>query len=158
MIKNIIMLVLFSSFILSCSNKGDDDTVKNVPFEELQSGGFSGIMNKKQVVIKNQSDYETLMNEVYYNQDKMPVIPEVDFTKNYLVAVAVGARNTGGYAIQITGITESSSGMTVSVTETSPGKNCVVTESITYPYQIVKIPKTDKEVKFKTKQFIKDCQ
>jgi hypothetical protein len=60
--------------------------------------------------------------------------------------------------VAIDSITEGSSSISVNVTETTPGPNCVVTEALTKPFSIVKIPKTDKKPVFKSKQIVKDCQ
>ena len=69
----------------------------------------------------------------------------------------MGPRNTGGYSVNVDKIAEEENRIVVFVTESSPGKDCIVTQAITYPYQIVKIKKTDKEIVFKTKQDVRDC-
>jgi len=158
MFKNILIfsLVLISSLAFSCSNQGDDES--NVPFEVLLESNFSSVSDKRHLLIKNSEDYQKLMSEVYANLDQMPRIPDADFTKNYIIAVFMGPRSTGGYSVSIDKIKESSSRITVYTVENSPGKNCVVTQGESRPYIIVRIPKIDKEVKFKTKEIIKDCQ
>jgi len=156
MFKNFLILVLFSSLALSCSNQGEEEII--IPFEVIHGGSYSAIGDKRQVVIKNNDDYQKLMSEVYANLDQMPRIPEVDFSRNYVVAVFMGTKNTGGYAINFDKIIKRTNDLTVSVYETSPGAKCVVTDAITQPYEIVKIPKIDKTVKFKTKLRVKECQ
>jgi hypothetical protein len=97
------------------------------------------------------------MQDVYKNLDQMPRIPVVDFTKNSLIAVFIGTRNTGGYLVTIDSITESSKNLNVEVLETTPGKNCMTPDVLTAPYTIVKVPKTDKKAVFKYSQKVKDC-
>jgi hypothetical protein len=88
----------------------------------------------------------------------MPKIPEVDFTKNCVIAVFMGDKNTGGYAINFDKVIKRTDALTVSVFETSPGVKCIVTQAITRPYEIAKIPKLDMSVKFKAKLRVSECQ
>ncbi len=149
--------VLFLSLIfIACSNQGSDET--KLSMEIVMDGTYSGVEDKRELLINTNDEYQKLMNEVYKNLDQMPRIPVVDFTKNSLVAVFIGNRSSGGFMVIIDSITEGSKSISVNVTESTPGKNCVVTEAITRPYTIVKIPKTEKKPIFKTKQIVKDCQ
>jgi len=150
----LLLLIAFLGF--SCSNQGEEEVV--VPFEVIHGGSYCSIVDKRQVVIKNNDDYQKLMNEVYKDLDQMPIIPEVDFTKNYVIAVFMGAKNTGGYAINFDKVIRRTGDLTVSVFETSPGAKCVVTQAVTHPYEIAKIPMIDKNIKFKTKQRVNECQ
>ena len=161
--KNIFLflILLFTSFVLlpgfsGCSGQGSDET--KLAMEIVMDGTFSSVDDKRELLINTNEQYQALMSDVYKNLDQMPRIPVVDFSKNSLVAVFVGPRNTGGYLVIIDSITEGSKNISVNVTESTPGKNCVVTEGITKPFSIVKIPKTDKKPIFKTKQIVKDCQ
>ena len=154
------VLIIYISFlsILACSSKGsENESDGNIKFEVIKEGPISGFTDEKMMVINNNDDYQKIMTIVYYNLDQMPIIPEVDFTKSILILTAMGTKNTGGYTIGIDNISKSGSKVTVNLTETSPGKNCVNTESITSPYQIVKIKKTDKEIKFNISRKVKDC-
>lgn len=158
MVKNIFIssVVLLSTLAFSCSNQGDDES--NVSFEVVLESSFSSVSDKRQVVIRNNEDYQKLLNEVYKDLDQMPRFPDADFTRNSIIAVFSGPKSTGGYSVSVDKIKESSGKITVNVIETAPGKNCKVTEMESRPYIIVRIPKADKDVKFKTKEIVKDCQ
>ena len=142
--------------IIGCSNVGSDD--KKLPMEIVIDGTFSAIDERREVLINDNEKYQALMNEHYKNLDQMPRIPVVDFTKNSVVAVFIGPKDNGGYIVAIDSINEGSSSLSVNVSEIAPGKNCNVTQAISKPFTIVKIPKTDKKPVFKTKQIVKDCQ
>ena len=103
-------------------------------------------------------EYDKLMKDVYANLDQVPKTPFINFEKNTLVAVFIGARNSGGYMVNIDSINEGSKNLTVFVTETKPGKSCVVTDAITKPFVIVKIPKTDKKPVYKYNEIVNECQ
>ena len=157
----IFSILIFSSVLTSinfvaCSNLGSDET--KLPMEIVMDGTFSAIDDKREVLINNNEQFQSLMNEIYKNLDQIPRTPVVDFTKNSVIAVFIGTRSNGGFMVAIDSITEGSNSISVNITENTPGINCVVTEAITKPFSIVKIPKTDKKPVFKTKQIVKDCQ
>lgn len=157
--KTIILFLLVTSAVsvfVSCSGEGGNG--KKLPMEIVINGTFSGVEDKREMILNTNEEYQKIMSEVYKNLDQMPRIPVVDFTKYTLVAVFIGSRNTGGYMVDIDSINDGSKLITVNVTESTPGKNCSVTEALTRPYTIVKIPKTDKKPVFNTKQIVKDCQ
>ena len=153
-------ILLISAFLLSavisaCSSQGNDE--KKLPMEIILDGTYSAIEEKREVLLNNNDDYQKLMTEVYKNLDQMPRIPVVDFNKNSVIAVFIGNRSNGGFMVSIDSITEGKN-LTVNITETTPGSNCMVTDAITRPFSLVKIPKTDSKPVFKTKQIVKDCQ
>jgi len=152
----ILIPLLFTLLFTACQGSGSEGA--KVPFEVIHSGSYSAITEKRELIINSDADYQKLMIEVYKNLDQMPRIPVVDFKKNSLVAVFMAQKTSGGYMINIDSITESSVGLTVNVTESSPGKGCTVTDALTQPYEIVKIPKTEEKTVFKFKQIVKDCQ
>ncbi|NOS86813.1 MAG: protease complex subunit PrcB family protein [Ignavibacteria bacterium] len=155
---NIILLTAFiiSTVIAGCSSQGNDE--KKLPMEIILDGTYSAIEEKREILLNNNDDYQKLMTQVYSNLDQMPRIPVVDFNKNSVVAVFIGNRSNGGYMVVIDSISEGSKNLTVNITETTPGKNCMVTDAITRPFSLVKIPKTELKPVFKTKQIVKDCQ
>jgi hypothetical protein len=135
-----------------------DGEEKKVPAEIVLNGTFCSVDEKREAVVNSNDELNKLMVDVYRNLDQVPKSPVVDFNKNTLIAVFIGARNTGGYMVDIDSVTEGSKNLTVNVTETKPGKSCVVTEAITKPFTIVKIPKTDKKPVFKYKEIVSECQ
>jgi hypothetical protein len=51
----------------------------------------------------------------------------------------MGKKNTGGYSIGIESAVETEANIIINVKESSPETNSMVTQSITYPYCVVKI-------------------
>ncbi|MBE2217635.1 MAG: protease complex subunit PrcB family protein [Ignavibacteria bacterium] len=156
--SKVIYLILSAVVITLVSCSGMDGEIKKVPAEMILSGTFCAIDTKREEVINNKDEYDKLMKDVYANLDQVPKTPFVNFEKNTLVAVFTGARNSGGYMVNIDSITEGSKNLTVFVTETKPGKSCVVTDAITKPFVIVKIPKTDKKPVYKYNEIVNECQ
>jgi hypothetical protein len=153
---SVVLISAIAALAFSCSSQGEEEKI--ISFEVIHGGPYTSIADKREVVITNNADYQKLMSEVYSNLDQMPRIPDVDFTKNDVVGVFMGAKSNGGYSINVDKVIKRSDAVTVSVYETSAGKNCSVTEAITQPYEIVKVPKLNQKVKFLYKQRVKDCQ
>lgn len=147
--------IIFSLAAFSCSSQGEEETI--IPFEVILSGSYASVSVPKQVAVTNNDDYQKLMAEVYANLDQMPKIPDVDFTKYEVAAVFMGTKNTGGYTVNFDKLIKRNDAVTCAVFETSPGKNCINTEVLSQPYEIIKFPKADKKIKFLLKQRIKDC-
>lgn len=153
---SILVVVVISALAFSCSNQGEEE--KAVSFEVIHGGPFGSITDKREVLVTNNDDYMKLMNEVYSNLDQMPRIPDVDFSKNDVIAVFLGARSEGAYTINVDKVIKRSDAVSCYVFETKPGANCVVTMSTSQPYEIVKVPKLNQKVKFVFKQRTQDCK
>lgn len=105
---------------------------------EIDNGNNSGFIEKQQLVIKNKTDFKTYWKEAYSNYLKVPELPEIDFSKKMLILVALGERTSGGFDVKIASIFEGQkNSLLINVKETAPGDNCVTTEALTYPYQLI---------------------
>ncbi|MBC7341638.1 MAG: protease complex subunit PrcB family protein [Clostridia bacterium] len=58
-----------------------------------------------------------------------------------IVLVTMGARPTGGYSIKVEKVRRTQDAWIIEVTTHVPGPHDVVTQVITYPYQLIRIPK-----------------
>jgi hypothetical protein len=59
----------------------------------------------------------------------------------YYIFIGAGEKNTGGYDIRVTDVVKTGDEITILVAEESPGKDDMVMQVITYPYQIIRISK-----------------
>ena len=128
-------------------------------FKTISHGQYSGFSEAKNYAITNTNDWQSLWNKVYGNVLSKPPLPEVDFNKSMVIAVSLGSKPTGGYDIKITGVKEREAEglIAISVEESSPGKDCIVSQALTSPYHIIETEKTDKEVVFDTQKVVLDC-
>jgi hypothetical protein len=72
----------------------------------------------------------------------VPTIPDIDWKRHVLVVAALGEVPTGGWAARITLITEKPDHVLVRVNLRSPALTDFVPQVISYPTDIVCIPKT----------------
>lgn len=109
----------------------------------VTNGGGSGFTAPQQVVFKNMADLRAWCAR---GSIQLPIQPRVDFTSEDVLAVSMGTKPTGGYAIKITKATLMTGGITggrcfVEVTETTPAPGQPVTMALTSPFHMVRVPK-----------------
>ena len=140
-----LMFILIGLFILIIAC----DKIKNEPlqFTSINKGFFSPINEKSEHVFTEPSELKKLITE------EIPV----NFSNEMLIAVFMGNRNTGGFATEITSVTNLGNSIEVNVTETSPGRRCMTVQALTQPYHIIKTAKMTKQVIFNYKSEVKDC-
>ena len=84
--------------------------------------------------------------------------PEIDFERHTLLAVASGARPSGGYSVAVQSVWEAESHVEVVALELRPfGRKCTVTAIVTYPVAFALIPRTNKSVRFTIKRADSMC-
>ena len=136
----------------SCQNKVTERISKQgaLQFETVAKEYHGGYGQRNDLVIKDDVAWKDLWNKTYSHIIPMPNLPQVDFRKEMIIAVYMGARNSGGFSIDIASIQDLGSSIEVSVKEIVPfSGQGIVTMALTQPYHIVKVPKQDKKVVFR---------
>lgn len=150
------MIRLFASciFILSSCGVGQKTSSnqllqETIAFKTLHEDFFGGYTDSKFIVITDKKSLTQVYNLI--NKGKFPEIktPEINFDKEMVVALFLGEKNSGGYAISVEKIFNTSNKTYVVYKETSPKPGEMVTTVMTQPFTIAKIPKTSKEIVFK---------
>lgn len=150
---NLILIFIISVIISSCSSSQP----KPVSFTIVTQGGNSGYTKKQRIVVKNKADFENMWQNLYINFSDKPAVPDVDFTKQTVIGVFFGEYMSGGSSIGVKSVNANDEGIIVTVEEITPGSNCVTTDVITQPYQIISIPKAISPVKFVTINTVRNC-
>lgn len=112
---------------------------KNIRFETLWRNNYGGYAERGNFVIKSAADWKDTW-------DAMP--DDINFAEQMLIAVSMGERNTGGYAVEIMTVVEKPARLEISVKYIVPGKGVLVMQALTQPHHIIKLKRTDKEVMF----------
>ncbi|MDQ6531900.1 protease complex subunit PrcB family protein [Flavobacterium sp. LHD-85] len=152
-----IMLGLFVAFGFSaCSLNDGNNYVDCGANTVVNFTGFPFSCNYSEKTQQNNSaaiviGSEEKMNEYFTkHNNSCPVAsdPTIDFTKEYLVGIFAGAKPTTGYKIVISSIVENNCEIVVNYYEKAPAAGENVTQTPTYPYDFVLIPKTTKGMIF----------
>ncbi|NMG08385.1 protease complex subunit PrcB family protein [Brasilonema sp. UFV-L1] len=120
----------------------------NISFTTIARGNDSGYQSASQImVINNSEQWIDLWQQHTYNTEPPPPVPQVDFTRYSVVAVFAGEKPTGGYSVEILSVETSGSQtqkqLAITVQQRQPGAGDFVTEALTYPYHMIRIPKID---------------
>ena len=113
---------------------------------ELAAGAYSGIQDKRQVVVRDAAAWEALW-KAHGADAKMP---EVDFGRQMVIGIFMGSAPGGCHGTGIRGVYPSNGKLVVSFFERYPveGQDVVCTKAITTPYQLVVVPRSDLPVVF----------
>ena len=124
------------------------DAGGKISIRTLAKGAFSGVMDSKQEVIKDQTAWEKFWSAHCASAKPAPPIPAVDFAKEMVIAVTMGKKNSGGYAIEITGVETMANHLNILVKRTSPAPGAITIAALTAPFHFVVVPKSDLRPEF----------
>jgi hypothetical protein len=140
---------------------------KAVPMMRLRSclplpcsfASNSGLDDSLRVVIRDREAWGEMWKQIHRRGPwPVPELPEIDFSQEMVIIVALGSRPTGGYAIFIDGVYEQDGRLEIKVSSQSAGKSCMVTQSVTQPVDIVGIPKSATPTVFIENDVVHECK
>ncbi|PVW15643.1 protease complex subunit PrcB family protein [Marixanthomonas spongiae] len=147
--------LLFLSVLLFMACKGgqsnSNDTIQNVPFEEVVSGSQSKIETPQRKIIANQNELESLFKKINSTRSPEISIPKVDFEKHQLAFINMGQTSTGGYTVSVERIEKTDSNVVVHIGGTSPNPGDNVTMALTTPFTLVQFAKQELPIVFEPK-------
>lgn len=124
----------------------------------------SGIGDPLRIVIRNRDDWREMWKRIHSPDaehdpiSELPPLPQIDFSREMVVVVALGARATGGYDVIVEGAYQRNDRLEIVVRSMSPGKGCFSVQMITQPVDIVRLPKTERSVVFRENEVVHECK
>jgi len=119
---------------------------------------YSGLDKQARLVVRDDATWQALWSQINFRSSPVAPRPAIDFSREMLVVVALGARGTGGYSILLEGAAEDGpDGTAIMVRSVSPGPNCVTTQAFTQPVDIARLPLRNGDVRF-VEQTLVICQ
>jgi hypothetical protein len=149
-----IILIIAAVFSFSSCDNNDDEPFNpiNIEFDGLGSGNLFGGGSEDilpgNYVIDNENEWNILldkMNSFNTNTTNDFTTTNINFQTNIIIAVFDEIRMNNGFLISVANITENQNNLTVDVVQSNPGS---IQSVITQPYQIVRIPITNKPIVF----------
>lgn len=83
--------------------------------------------------------------------------PEIDFSEETVIFVALGQRPTGGYEVEITTVQARGDTTLVHYVERPPGPGCMTTQALTSPYHIIAVASVPGPVRFERETVTREC-
>jgi hypothetical protein len=118
--------------------------VTSVAFTTVHRGSDSQVENAKNVTVRTAADWRALWKEHSFS---LP-LPKVDFSKEMVVGVFLGMRPTGGHSVTITAVDLKGDELVVTYREETPAANAMVTQALTSPVHLVRLPQHKGAVRF----------
>ena len=126
-----------TAVIQEVSAEAEAPKATDVAFTVIGHGSkATSVTERKNYAVYTKEEYARIW-KLTGSTEKMPTI---DFTKAYVVAVFAGTRTTGGYAISVDKVLDTGDARSVHVLIEKPGVGCITTQSLTSPYQIIRVP------------------
>lgn len=148
-------------FLFSCKVSEKETLVgvqaKNIEFTVLKEGTNSGHKTAGSKIIHNTEELSLAWTILHGNYMENPPIPKIDFNSNQLILILMGEKTSGGYSIGVENIIEINAESIITIGEKKPGKTCMTTSVMTYPYQLIIIPKTNKQIVYKRIERLYEC-
>lgn len=140
---------------------GADEFFKNghaLPFETVEQQFYGNYeVEAQNRVIRDAAVFGKFWNRLHEGQKPLPPVPEIDFSREMVVATVLGTKPTGGYVAEITEIAAGAGQVGILVTNSIPGSGCGVTTALTNPYHIVKMERSDLEAAFFEEEAVNEC-
>ena len=152
--RNIFMALCCLLLVVSCrpgrTSQGStsNEMTEQTEFITLAKGVYSGIEEKKYVIVTSQDEWEKLWAKVHKFITPAPAPPMIDFSSGTVIGVFMGTRPTGGYSIEIDKLRSCDDRIKAIVKSRSPAPQDMVTTALTRPYHIISIENTGMEIEF----------
>jgi hypothetical protein len=139
-------LLLAGGLVTGCaSSRGH-----KLSWRTLSRGLTSGIVTPQKIVIRDEAEYFTLWAEHAADLNRVALPPDVDFSREMVVLVAMGTKPTGGYYIEVVDMELRARTLHVMVGERVPRPGTMQVQVQTQPYQLVALPFVNARVRFHT--------
>ena len=129
----------------------------NSGIDVLASGFHSGVQDEQYHDIHNAADFKTWWDKAYSVYSSAPPLPNVDFTKQMVIAAFMGKQSHGGYIFRVVKATETDQGIDAVISIQIPGQGCNAPQAVVQPFQFVAIPASTKSVNWDVKQSYRNC-
>lgn len=135
----------------------DGEPVEVIRLAETLPAHYSGMTQRERVVVRTPAEWEIVWRRMWAGHSPLPPVPAVDFERHVLLVAAMGSRPTGGYHIRIAEAAALADEVAVRVVETSPSRGCITTQAFTAPVDVVKLPRTSRQIQFRTAEVVHEC-
>lgn len=156
------LFVLSLLTILGCSEGTQDsaepsESQEPMTLQRILTEQETGLNHPLRLVIRDPEQWKSIWSEVMRDRSTVTPLPAVDFTRYMVILAAMGIQSTGGHEISIEEVRRDGKHLVVTVRQVSPGPECMTTQVLTSPVDIVQVPKSDEAVTFVEQKEIQNC-
>jgi PrcB C-terminal len=159
----LLLILTILQFSCKTAEKNSNKSIvqeKTIAFNVIKEGTNSGFSTFSTIQVHAQKGMDFIWDSIFSNYMKKPPIPIIDFKTNELITVALGERNSGGFSIKVKSVFETKKNIIITIEESKPGKTCMNTSVMTYPYQIIELKKlpVDKKIIYTRLEKVYECE
>ena len=126
---------LFVIMLASCSSVTIKSSDTNELYEVLTQQSYGGASIRFFEILSEPNEIKMLQNDINL-KDK---INSTDIQNANFIILNMGEKTTGGYSIGVESVVETDSNIVITVKETNPDLQSMVTQGFTSPFCVVKI-------------------
>jgi hypothetical protein len=116
-----------------------------LPMRSIDKGVTSNMDDGRQASARSAEEWSRLWVQHAGERTR----PNVDFSREIVVAVFMGTRPTAGFGVEIVRVRQEGAALVVSYRETRPSPDSVAAQVLTSPFHIVAVPRgSTTDVKF----------
>lgn len=90
-------------------------------------------------LVPSEAAFRSIWNQLHGAQLDVPPLPSVDFGRETLLVAMMGQRPTGGYAVEVQGVSIEGTDLFVDVRFVEPESGAVTTSALTSPWAVVRV-------------------
>ena len=94
-------------------------------------------------LVRTEAELLSLWNQLHGSQLTVPPLPSVDLGRETVLVVMMGQRPTGGYAVDVRGVSLEGTDLFVDVRLAEPSSGAVTTSALTSPWAVVRVLRAD---------------
>ncbi len=133
---------------MTCISSAGTVPAKAIGIEREWRGSSSGYTESTQLVVRPEARWADVWAKLHQRRLPRPELPPIDFELEMALAVCMGERPSGGYAIQILDVLRAEETIVVQVEETEPSPESLQTMALTQPYHVVVVKRSPLPVRF----------
>ena len=145
-----VLVAALALFTGGCMSTGPN-SLRPLPVERIARSccrEFSGLRDPARLVIREPGRFAQVWRDAYGAYEPAPPVPDVDFSRDMVIMVAMGEQRSGGNAIEVTNVVAVGSRLVVEVKTAVPGPGCATHDALTQPHDMVKVPALSAVVQF----------
>ena len=124
----------------SGSSDANESAETGLTWQELAKGSqASGGEGSRFFVATSQAELENLWGLAYGGLLTPPEVPDVDFSAESVAGMFLGQRPTGGYSVDVQGVSLEDGEVYLQVDVTEPAQGAITTQALTNPWVMVRI-------------------
>jgi len=113
---------------------------EEVFFDIIASGSQAAVGDQpRYVLISNEAALRQHWSAAHAAQLNPPAVPEVDFSRETVLALFMGSRPSGGYSIGLEGLSRTGNEYWADVRLSEPAADAITSQALTSPWQFVRI-------------------